>query len=99
MESVRFSLVGFGIQQSFAVESGILGFGIRCTAQGIRNSTNDWNPESKFHSQEIRNPLLGISGILETRLVESGILGFGIRNTAQGILNPTNDWNPESKFQ
>ena len=31
------------------VESEILGFGILNTAQGIRNPTNDWNPESKFY--------------------------------------------------
>ena len=31
------------------VECGILGFGIRNTAQGIRNHTNDWNSKSKFH--------------------------------------------------
>ena len=31
------------------VESGILGFGIRNTAQGIQNPAKDWNPESKFH--------------------------------------------------
>ena len=31
------------------VESGILGFGIQNTAQGIRNPTNVWNPECKFH--------------------------------------------------
>ena len=31
------------------VESGILGFGIRNTAQGIPNPTNDWNPEFKLH--------------------------------------------------
>ena len=31
------------------VESGILGFGIWNTAQGIRNPTNDWNSESKVH--------------------------------------------------
>ena len=30
------------------VEIGIRGFGIRNTAQGIRNLTNDWNPESRF---------------------------------------------------
>ena len=29
------------------MESGILVFGIRSTAQGIRSPTNDWNPESK----------------------------------------------------
>ena len=35
-ESVKFLLV----------ESEILGFGIRNTAQGIRDPTIDWNPES-----------------------------------------------------
>ena len=30
------------------MESGILGFRIRNTAEGIRNPTNDWNLESKF---------------------------------------------------
>ena len=37
------------------VESGILGFGMRNIAQGIQNSTNDWNsgvPESKFHREK-----------------------------------------------
>ena len=29
----------------------ILGFGIRNTAQGIRNPTDNWNPESKFYWQ------------------------------------------------
>ena len=32
------------------VESGILDFGIRNTAQRIRNPTNDYNPESKYES-------------------------------------------------
>ena len=32
------------------VESAILGF-------GIRNPTNDWNPESKFHRQSMGNPV------------------------------------------
>ena len=41
--------VGSGIHHIFAVESGILGFGIQNTAQGIRNPSNVWNPESKFH--------------------------------------------------
>ena len=31
------------------VESGIVGIEIWNIAQGIRNQTNDWNPESKFH--------------------------------------------------
>ena len=30
-----------------ACKSGILRFGFRNTAQGIQNTTNDWNPESK----------------------------------------------------
>ena len=29
------------------MESGIPGFGIRNTAQGIANPNNEWNPESK----------------------------------------------------
>ena len=31
------------------MESGILGFGIRNTAQAIRKPTYDWNPEPKLH--------------------------------------------------
>ena len=30
--------------ESFLVETGILGFAFRETAEGIRNPTNDWNP-------------------------------------------------------
>ena len=33
------------------VDSGLLGFGIRNTAHGIRNPTEDSNPESKFYRQ------------------------------------------------
>ena len=36
------------------VESGIKGFAVRNTAQGIQNHTNDWNPEFKFHWQWLR---------------------------------------------
>lgn len=39
---------GIGIPESgkfSLVESGVLGFGIRDTGQGIRNPTYDWNPE------------------------------------------------------
>ena len=42
------------------VEFWILDFGIWNIAQGIRNPTNDWKPESKFHWQRIRNPVAGI---------------------------------------
>ena len=51
-ESKKPLLVQSGNQKEFAC-------GIRNTAQGIRNLTNDWNPESKFHWQ-IWNPLPGI---------------------------------------
>ena len=37
------------------VKSGILGFGIRNTAVGVRNATNDWNQESKFHWQRLES--------------------------------------------
>ena len=37
------------------MESGILGFGIRNITKGIRNPNNDWNPESKFHSQRLES--------------------------------------------
>ena len=58
----------WGIPESWKfllVESWILDFGTWNTAQGIRNATNDWNPESRFHRQRnlipgIRNPRLGI---------------------------------------
>ena len=39
------------------VESGILGFGIRTTVQGIQNPTDDWNPESKFHWQRLESSI------------------------------------------
>ena len=49
-------LVEFGIKQIFAEESGILGFGIQNTSQGIRNPTDDCNPKTIFHRPRIRNP-------------------------------------------
>ena len=39
----------------FFVESGIQGIGIRNTAKGIRNSTKDWNLESKFNCQRLES--------------------------------------------
>ena len=71
-------------------------------AQGIRNPTNNWNPESKFLYQGIRNPTNNWNP-------ESKFQYQGIRNPTnncnpeskflyQGIRNPTNNWNPESKF-
>ena len=48
-ESGNFRLVESGIREIFSAESGMLGFGIRYSAKGIRNPTNDWRQESKFH--------------------------------------------------
>ena len=50
-------VVESGCHQIFAVQSGILAIGIRNTAQGIRNQTNECNPEYKFQWLKIRNPV------------------------------------------
>ena len=42
------------------VESGILGYGIRNTVQGMLNATDDWNPESKGQLTNYWNPVPGI---------------------------------------
>ena len=48
-----------GIRESFACRIGrILGFGIRKTAQGIRNPTDHWSPESKFNRHKIGGQFL-----------------------------------------
>ena len=52
-ESGKILLVVSGIWKILLVESGILGFGIRNTAQGIRNPTNDWNPQSKSNWERL----------------------------------------------
>ena len=57
-------------QKTLLVESGILGFGIWKTAQGIRNPTSDWNPK-------IQVPLTK-TGI---QYLESGYPRRGIQNT------------------
>ena len=41
-------------EESYLVESEILSFGIRHTAQGTRNPTKNWNPESKSTDKESR---------------------------------------------
>ena len=79
MESVRFLLVGFGIQQSFAVESGILGL-----ESGIQVPLTV-NPESSTRNPESCKIVLWIPEfwVLESGipLKESGIpLTIGIRN-------------------
>ena len=62
----NFCLWNLEAQKILLLASGILGFGIRNTAQRIRNPSNDWNPESNFYWKRlemdtgIRNPLRGI---------------------------------------
>ena len=58
---------------------GILGFGIRNTAQGVRKKSSAKKDLVEYGMWE--NFLCGI------RNTGSGILGFGIRNRAQGIRN------------
>ena len=48
------------------VESGILDFGIRNPALGIRNPTKDWNPESKLPKDLLQ---IGLSYSLERKAI------------------------------
>ena len=58
-ESGEFLIVACRICETDSpVDCGILGFEIRNSAKGIKNPVNDWNPESKFHWQEICNPAI-----------------------------------------
>ena len=73
------------LRQIFTVKSGILGFGIRTTAQGIQNSTEDWIG--------IRNPSSAEN--------EAGIQYLDpqskIRNPSSSEKDlESSNWNPES---
>ena len=52
-----------------------MGIGIRNTAVGIRNPTNDWNPESKFHGKRCGKQYLE-SGTHEVESRIQDCLGF-----------------------
>ena len=54
-ESKKFLLVESRVWENLLLESEILGFGIRNTAQGIRKPFKDSNPESKFHWQRLES--------------------------------------------
>ena len=56
-----------------AMESRIVGFGIRNTAQGIRNPTNDWNP-----GPGIRNPQRGVQNPRLSWILYMGLPALGI---------------------
>ena len=69
----KFVLVDWGF--FFLVESRILDFGTRNTAQGIQNSTNDKKLESKFHLKRLEVHYLESEIIsVESRIQDS--LGF-----------------------
>ena len=51
----NFCLWNLEAQKILLLECGILGFGIRNTAQRIRNPSNDWNPESNFYWQRLED--------------------------------------------
>ena len=82
------------------VDFGVLGCGIRNTAEGIRNPINDWNPESKFHWQRIRKPVPGIwnprSGVQSKIVLDSLTLIKMIRATfprcAYGLFTTSVSW-------
>ena len=44
----------------FLLESGMLGFGIRNTGQGVRSPSNDWNPESKNGIKYLNSGIHGV---------------------------------------
>ena len=74
-ESKKVSLVGSRIWENLLVESQILDFGIRNTAQGIGNPTDNCNLESKFHRQRLKSTTWK-SGIHEVEFRIQDCLGF-----------------------
>ena len=58
----NFCLYESGLREKFVLESGILGFGIRNTAQGIRKPTDNWNPKSKCVTYSIVDLLDNLPG-------------------------------------
>ena len=62
------------------VESRILGFGIRNTAQGIQNSTTDYNPEPKLHWIPVPRIQYPGRGIQNLRLSLLSLLEMGRNN-------------------
>ena len=72
-------------------ESGIQGFGIQNTAQGIRNPSKDWNPQSKFHLQRLKCSTWesGIYGV-EFRIQDLDSLTWGEVNINK-LIN-INNW-------
>ena len=58
-ECKKFLLVESRIWENLLVESGILGFGIQNTAQGIRNPTNFWI-RNQISIDKDWNPVIGV---------------------------------------
>ena len=57
LDSGKIGLVEAESGKILPVKSGIIGFGIRNTAQGIRNPTNKWNPESQFNCHGLESSI------------------------------------------
>ena len=88
-ESMKFLLVEFGI----------LGFGIRNTAPGIRNPTKDWNLKSSTWNPESTtwNPETKLSSIpLHGAILLASLAGI-FRGALFSFL-PTNTWSTENNI-
>ena len=69
------------------VESAVLGFGIRNSAQGIWNLTDDWNTESQFHWQRVE-PSAWIASLRGRRLKENEREGdYGVKFPSPSLSN------------
>ena len=79
-------------------ESEILGFGIRNTAQGIRNPTIDWNPESSWTLSSCRNFLLFhkmyIAAGHVSRKRSGEAVGTPLRHTGPWLFSLFLTWAP-----
>ena len=83
------------------VESKILGFGIRNTAQGIRNPTIDWNPESSWTLSSCRNFLLFYEMYIAaghvSRKRSGEAVGTPLRHTGPWLFSLFLTWAPRKR--
>ena len=89
-------------KESGFVEPWIPGFGIRTTAIGIRNHTNNWNPGPRFPWQRIRNPVSGnqCQTIVNCILYYISLVTYlmSLHDIYLGTLNP-GLWNPDNSYR
>ena len=92
--------------QCLLVESGILGFGIQNTAQGIRNPTKDWNPVAGIRNPRhgIQNPRLSWIPLQEAKCQsnqagsEKGLFSIGLCEVCSPGFGCTTKCNPEAIY-